>query len=137
MNKQYFESMKNKIKEFSEKMKTEGKQFFLDQSKELFENNKNLDSFGWNQYTPYYNDGESCTFSANTDYPFVNIVGEENQDEDSWYKDDDNSPQAITWRNVKSFLNQFSDTDLEMMFGDHVSIRVTEKEVLVEEYEHD
>ena len=40
--------------------------------KELFKKHKSLQSFSWNQYTPYFNDGEECVFSAYIDYISIN-----------------------------------------------------------------
>ena len=40
--------------------------------KELFKKHKSLQSFSWNQYTPYFNDGEECVFGAYTDYISIN-----------------------------------------------------------------
>ena len=31
-----------------------------------------LTSFAWTQYTPHWNDGDACTFSAHTDYLYIN-----------------------------------------------------------------
>lgn len=35
--------------------------------KPLMSQLKNIETIGWTQYTPYFNDGEECTFSAHTD----------------------------------------------------------------------
>jgi hypothetical protein len=40
--------------------------------KELFEQSEIIKSIGWTQYSPYFNDGDECTFSANTDELYVN-----------------------------------------------------------------
>ena len=39
--------------------------------KDLIGNAKTFESVSWNQYTPYFNDGEECTFSAHVDYLMV------------------------------------------------------------------
>ena len=39
---------------------------------ELFANSDTIETISWTQYTPYFNDGEECTFSANVDYLDVN-----------------------------------------------------------------
>lgn len=31
-----------------------------------------LESIGWVQYTPYFNDGDTCEFSVHTEYPYIN-----------------------------------------------------------------
>ena len=45
---------------------------FPDILKPIFEGSDKIQSFGWSQYTPYFNDGDECVFSSNVDYPFVN-----------------------------------------------------------------
>jgi hypothetical protein len=49
--------------EFTEK----GKAMFAEISKALFEKHPKLESFGWRQYTDYFNDGDTCTFSVHAD----------------------------------------------------------------------
>jgi hypothetical protein len=40
--------------------------------KEIFKKHPELESFSWTQYTPYFNDGDECVFSAHTDYISIN-----------------------------------------------------------------
>jgi hypothetical protein len=40
--------------------------------KELFEQSEIIKSISWTQYSPYFNDGDECTFSAYTDDLYVN-----------------------------------------------------------------
>jgi hypothetical protein len=54
---------------------------FEDFYKYIFEKYTTLESFGWTQYTPYFNDGDTCIFSVNTDYISVN---DEYVDESKW-----------------------------------------------------
>jgi DNA repair exonuclease SbcCD ATPase subunit len=49
--------------------------------KEIFKKHPTLESFSWTQYTPYFNDGDECVFSAHTDY--ISINGSE-QDESTY-----------------------------------------------------
>lgn len=56
------------------------KEHFDEKSKELFEKYPDLIDFSWTQYTPYFNDGDECTFRVNTDYPKVNLKGFEDDD---------------------------------------------------------
>lgn len=75
------EKIKSSLKEIEDQKKamvaTLQKEF-SPMFKPLFEKNTKVKSIGWAQYTPYFNDGEECTFSANTDYVYVNG---ENQDD--------------------------------------------------------
>lgn len=53
-------------------MTKESKKAFKTGVKELFDQYPDLNSFGWAQYTPYFNDGEECIFSAYTESVFIN-----------------------------------------------------------------
>lgn len=44
---------------------------------ELFKKHKRLKSFAWTQYTPHWNDGDTCTFGANKEYLYLNDSEEE------------------------------------------------------------
>lgn len=39
---------------------------------EIFASNSNIESIGWTQYTPYFNDGDTCHFSVHTDNIVIN-----------------------------------------------------------------
>jgi DNA repair exonuclease SbcCD ATPase subunit len=45
--------------------------------KEIFKKHPELESFSWTQYTPYFNDGDECVFSAHTDYLTMNNAEQE------------------------------------------------------------
>ena len=138
MDKEYFIQKKKEIEEFRQKMRDEGKQFFGEISKEIFDAHPTLAEFSWTQYTPYFNDGDPCTFSAHHESPSMVVDGEDNEDDDGWYSDKDESPRANIWRSVSNSLKQFSDEDMEMLFGDHCRVTVKRGgDVEVEEYSHD
>ena len=127
--------------------------------KNIFEKHPKIESFGWNQYTPYFNDGDTCTFSANTDYLNVN---DEYVDDCDWMgatkvtnwgtynretkvyegkvevpneKYDKELEDAVN--EIRSFLNMFDDDFYIRRFGDHSEIIVTKEGVEVDDYDHD
>jgi hypothetical protein len=53
-------------------LKKNVQQLFNMQIKELFSKQPVLNSFSWAQYTPYFNDGDECTFSVNREYIKIN-----------------------------------------------------------------
>jgi hypothetical protein len=120
---------------------------FAEASKSLFDSHPILKSIQWTQYTPYFNDGDTCEFSAHTDYPEIEFVDGEQADD---YYDVDrrdergdgtHSERDAAMLAAREFLGVFGDEDYETLFGDHVTVTVTrgaEKPlVTVEEYEHD
>lgn len=60
-----------------EKIKKEFPNMFI----ESFKQAPNLRSFGWAQYTPHFNDSETCTFDVYIDYPFINGVNADYDEE--------------------------------------------------------
>lgn len=135
--------------------------------KDIFDESPRLTSFSWSQYTPYFNDGEECTFSCNYDYFDINgydEYGDDESDEEKgpniaknvdykykgeWrdpnrkkiYSPKGDAPEASkdceTIQQVYDLLNSFSDDDYKAMFGDHVKVIVTRAGVHTEEYDHD
>lgn len=79
--------LKNQLVKDSEKL-------FKISCKEIFKKHKDFKSFAWTQYTPYWNDGDTCEFYAHTDDIYIN---------------DESSPTGI-W-NFESFFKDFEDKD--------------------------
>lgn len=132
---------------------------FEDFYKYIFEKYTRLESFGWTQYTPYFNDGDTCVFHANTDYLIING---DYVDESNWI-----SPiNIISWGNWNSesksyvdrveeenknfdknlsdatneiidFLSNFDNDFYLRKFGDHAEIIVTRNGVDISDYDHD
>ena len=101
---------------------------------EVFNKSKCIESIGWTQYTPYFNDGEECVFSANTDW--LNVNGEDYYDRDDiegW----DESEEAII-KEIKTLLGNIPEDFLKELFGDHAQIIIKKSgEIVVTEYDHD
>ena len=156
------EALKEKQKEIA-KLKAEAQQMASDAfdsfCKEIFEKHPKVESFGWSQYTPYFNDGDTCTFSVNTDY--ISINGEHVDDSNwvseknitnwgTWNRDlrtyegrvevpnlDYNSELVKGADEIVEFLSNFDDDFYITRFGDHAEITVSKDGVDVDEYEHD
>jgi len=127
--------------------------------KYIFEKYPTLESFGWTQYTPYFNDGDVTIFSANTDYLNINgeYVDESNWsqktkviDWGNWNKDtrkyegrveednDDYDPILSEASNeIVDFLGNFDDDFYMRKFGDHAEVMVTRSGVDISDYDHD
>lgn len=127
--------------------------------KGLFEANPLLRTFSWKQYTPYFNDGEECVFSVDTDYPYVNGMSDEGGDynddckildETDYSWEEMRKPEVFKkvygiskgdfnklYKTVQKFLRSFDEDEMKMIFGDHVAIKVTKDSIKVEKYDHD
>ena len=124
---------------------------------EFFSKYPNVLSINWNQYTPHFNDGDPCNFSANVEYPKFTFVAKDGteltycagagsfMDEDDYDYDGDGSKYGQYSKErdkleeaVVEFLQSFDEDDLEEMFGDGVEITITNKgKITTDSYEHD
>jgi hypothetical protein len=133
MSSQKIKEIRDQINSLKEEMKNAVKLAFEEGSKLIFEKYPNVKSFGWNQYTPYFMDGDECHFGVNYDPESIeiNVKMWDDTDEDKW---DENAADDIS-----KFIGTFSDREesLKHLFGDHVSVKVTRKGVYVEDYDHD
>lgn len=118
------------------------KDAFHEGARVLFKAHPILKRFQWTQYTPHYNDGDTCHFTVNRDRQFDFGSGDL---EELTYYDWDPRTQKSTTRDtpktraghaVGEFLELFNDDMLEEMFGDHKEITVTSEGVEVGVYDH-
>jgi hypothetical protein len=152
------EKIKAELAAFEEKKKVfveELRKEFPVMFKELFDKSKKIKSFGWTQYTPFFNDGDTCEFRVNASYP--NINGE-NIDECEWYdwkikyhlRGDkeyanllvENPNLDIELHNIveefKSVIESIPEDFLKDLFGDHAQVTIyKDGRVEVNEYDHD
>ncbi len=91
----------------------------------LFDMYPCLKSFEWAQYTPYFNDGETCYFRSGHTYADIE------------FHDEIEGDQKEATKAVQEFLNNFDDDDMLAMFDDHAQVTVTIDGAVSEEYEHD
>lgn len=131
--------MQKRMDELKAQMKAEAEKIFQPEALKLFEKWPELQSFSWTQYTPYFNDGDTCEFGANTDWPTVILAGATEEDIEDAYEgvvgESENAEEIE--KDVKEFLAQINDELYQDMFGDHVEITVTAGGIEVEEYDHD
>lgn len=127
--------------------------------KELFTTIPEIKSIYWTQYAPYFNDGDSCTFSlnsiiiSNTDKAFVDYEGadlsdylDEDDDSENLWAIDDYSigkkeiPNKENLKLLKDFINTLHKSEelLEEIFGNHVKVIGTKSGFRIEDYsDHD
>jgi hypothetical protein len=133
--------LKEKKESLLAEIQKEAQSFFNQEIKPLFAAHPALESFRWTQYTPYFNDGDECTFSAHTDDLTFNFDGKE-YDYVSTYSLSNRSekfPKEFTAaaKAVFKFMENFDSDDFEQMFGDHVEVIAKRDKVEVNEYSHD
>lgn len=118
----------------------------------LFETYPQIETIRWNQYTPYFNDGDVCEFSVNVDPDYgLTINGTERdefcefdkvEDSNTWsgYRYDrriTNPDMYNLFEPVSDFLSAFGEDYMKQAFGDHAEITIDRQGVTVERYDHD
>jgi hypothetical protein len=98
-NQKQIEKIKNQLVKDSEKL-------FKLSCKEIFKNNPDFTSFAWTQYSPHWNDGDSCEFSAHTDYIYINDDSEES---DLYNAEIDLKEIRQKEKTIKKFLNEIEE----------------------------
>lgn len=130
------EEYTNFKKSYSEKLK----ESLFETFKEFFENNPQVSMIEWDQYTPYFRDGDPCYFSVCT--PFFTLNSEESESynvydiEDSFFRESDVDEEALC--NLLGTVEDPTLLDvLEEAFGDHAHVTVTSLGFSVTSIEHD
>ena len=62
---QALQQLTKETEEFQKRIEQRGKELLLQATQELLQNNPQVRSLYWTQYTPYFNDGEPCYFRFN------------------------------------------------------------------------
>jgi len=106
----------------------------------------------WNQYTPYFNDGDECTFSIGEIYFVISGFDREELGDAYDYEDDELYeivPNYYSFRKgeVKHPLRDVCDKFIGIvnnneglfkdMFGDHMTVYLTPEESFAQEYDHE
>lgn len=143
--KKSFKDLNEKMAEFEKKFKKEGGTLFKEICQEIFEKFPEIESFSWTQYTPYFNDGEECTFSVNEVDTF-NGYSEYEEDQEgegfnpweeySYDKKKTRSYEIV--ENIQNFVSSAPEGILRELFGDHARVTVYKNgKTESDEYEHD
>lgn len=159
--------LQNKFDELLEKQRAikaefqqTAQQLFKETTKVFFVENPAVKAIVWNQYTPYFNDGDTCEFSVHEPC-FTNAEGDD-LDDISWgeYNGDRegiwaseswgiNNSQAqaddayigVNAQSCYNFSNIITSAEMQdvmlHMFGDHVRVVVTAEGFDVSSCDHD
>lgn len=152
--------MKNsEIRDLKKQINSISDSIFDDFRQHIFSKYEQLESFGWTQYTPYFNDGEACLFFANTDYLIIN--GDYAEDS-NWFSKENiinwgqwnrelkihegrvqepnnnyNEVLVNAYNEIVEFLSNFDNDYYLTKFGDHAEVIVTKNSVDISDYDHD
>lgn len=150
---------RKKISELKQELVDKSTEVFQEFQKDIFNKYPQLESFGWTQYTPYFNDGDTCIFSPHTNYLKIN---DEWVDDSAWVGENittnwgkwnqqlriyegrveepnPNYNEELSKANseIVDFLSKFDDDFYLSKFGDHSEITITKDSLTIEDYDHD
>lgn len=145
-----------RMEALKEELKTEFQAVFKEQAAILFEKYDWLKELSWTQYTPYFNDGDSCEFYVNDEVSIngCNIYGDKvyaeswssvlfDESEAEEFAETVKDERREEFRQVELVAGQLvgflasNDEIALMMFGDHAKVSIQRDGVYVEECEHD
>jgi hypothetical protein len=138
----YIDDMNEIIKSFTEyrqsvqeKLKKEFKAVIT----KLFEENSELKAIVWEQYTPYFNDGNTCYFAL-TEVVFTNATGDDLDLISYGGYDGENEDVCVfsEYREVERLMVSSGMEDVMLaMFGDHVRVVATREGFSISRFDHD
>ncbi len=117
-------ALKKKAAEIANEVKSKSLALLKEEAKEIFSTYPEVESFGWTQGAPSFNDGDPCYFSAYTEEPQIN---------GKYYGSDETVPEKAM-NAICDLLELFDNNDYEEMFGDGQKITVTKNGIEKEHY---
>jgi hypothetical protein len=149
---QKFDELLEKQRALQKEFQATAQKLFKETTKEFFEQNPLVQSIVWTQYTPYFNDGDTCEFRVGC-ATFSNSDGSEirwgeytGDEEGVWTHGDDcygdvEVPAEVNTELCDSFDRMLQSAEMEdvmkAMFDDHVRVIATRDGFDVEEFDHD
>jgi hypothetical protein len=151
---QKFDELIEKQRALQKEFQTTAQSLFKETTKEFFDKNPLVQSISWTQYTPYFNDGDTCefrvgcaTFSNTTDTDNLRWGEYDGDEEGVWcygsdcYGDDNPIPAEMNQQLCDSFDSMLQSPEMETvmkaMFDDHVKVCATREGFDVQEFDHD
>ena len=150
-----FDKLLDEQRELQKKFQATAQALFKETTKEFFDKNANITAIVWTQYTPYFNDGDTCEFSVN-EPTFTNAPDPENVRWGEYDGDDEvaadgseifaweswgEPPEGINVSMCEAFGRMIQSSEMEdvmkAMFGDHVKVVATREGFDVDDYDHD
>ena len=157
MSAKTIKNLKDRMAAVREEMKKVGREALQGAFDDFFAKVPEAEAIVWTQYTPYFNDGDTCEFGVHEICLKLNkesrqkLLGEEVDDDDQeewlnnfWESDsyslaelDDSRAETIS-ELFSELYHDVVDEDLFLAtFGDHVSVTVTRDGIRADDYEHD
>lgn len=132
----------DKRKAAVEAFQAEAKTLIEPTLKEFMVAHPSIKAVCWTQYTPFFNDGDSCVFGLHGVACTATGEDDDGPHGDGWhecYGEPEDGIAKADWEAVKALENTLGglEDELQALFGDHTKVIVTKSGVTTEEYEHD
>ncbi len=159
MSMERLSELRAQVEKARNEMKEAAQNVVKDGTKEIFNTYGDIiHSFGWRQYTPYFNDGDSCEFSMHELFVIAHADLDEYEDHGDWVYEGSPSFMSYSYGSEVSRItgDQADDRYIEAkqacesiysalatgdlakdVFGDHVKVIFTPEGVDVEDYQHE
>jgi len=142
------QELATKFTEVKSKMMAEGQEALKTEFQKVFEAYPKITVIKWNQYTPYFNDGDTCEFGVGSfvisnalNAEEVSSYGEyEGETEGEWAEElwGDTAKEYPLIRDLENFCNTGIGKEILLMtFEDHSIVTATCEGFDIEEYEHE
>ena len=161
-----FDKLLDEQEELRRKFQATAQELFKETTKEFFDSNPAITAVVWTQYTPYFNDGDTCEFGVNSP-TFTNAPDPENVNWGSYDGDEEgvfavenisyvmnsdrdyykNEQEAIKKAGVidvdsceafqRMICSSAMEDVMEAMFGNHVKVIATRDGFDIQDYDHD
>lgn len=131
-------STKQKLEVLRNNFQNEVAKFFKEEAAAFFEKYPNVNSISVPMYTPYFNDGEACTFGVASYNTEINGIGEDYCKED--IKDICETEQEFDkiYLEAVKFIEQFDDSDWQFLVPEEGLVTINrDGSMSVEYYNHE
>lgn len=128
------------IKEIKNKLKDNGATAFYNELKPIFDKYPDIESIGWVQYTPYFNDGDVCEFYTHIDEGsiYINDIHQWSSELSSINSHKHDFGDSSIEREIVKKLNCIEEEIFLIAFGDHVKVTIYRNgKSETDTYEHD
>lgn len=107
--KQNFKTLNERIAEAMAQMKSDSKTLVEQAANELFQAAPEIDHVFWVQYTPYFNDGEPCTFSVHDIYYVLTGESADSEEGSYLYTQEDYDTALVRLEEVRKYVANPTD----------------------------
>ncbi len=126
-----------KINQFQKESQEKGARIVIDCIVKYLEKYPSVNNISWNQFTPYFNDGEECEFNVNTEF-LINGIDEYDEEDFEEGENSDYDERVKLHRELAEAFSHIEDSVFQFIFGDHKQITIDRNgKINIEEYEHE